>query len=250
MKLFSEKVVIVTGGTSGIGRATAVAFAREGAKVVVSGRREAEGAESVALIEQAGGQGLFVRTDVSREEDVAALVAKTVEKFGRLDIAFNNAGVSGGMGPITEATPESIDSTFAINVRGVALCLKHEITAMLQTGGGSIINNASVLGLRPVPGLAIYNATKYAVIGLTKTSALEFAKQNIRVNAVCPAIIETDMTAGMRSDEATRQHMISLHPVGRFGKSEEIAAAVLYLASETAGFTTGVALPLDGGFAI
>lgn len=250
MKLFNEKVVLVTGGTSGIGRATAIAFAREGARVVVTGRREVEGAESVSLIKAAGGEGLFIRADVSREEDVEALVSKTVEHFGRLDIAFNNAGIFLTTGPITEATVELIDTSFAVNVRGVALGMKHQISAMLKTGGGVIINNASVLGLRPMPGLAIYNATKYAVIGLTKSAALEFAAQGVRINAVCPAIIETDMTAGMRADEGTNQHMQSVHPLGRFGKPEEVAAAVLYLASPGAAFTTGIALPVDGGVGI
>jgi NAD(P)-dependent dehydrogenase (short-subunit alcohol dehydrogenase family) len=248
MKTFENKVVIVTGGTSGIGRATALAFAAEGAHVVVAGRREAEGAESLELIERAGGKGLFVKTDVSREDEIEALVARTVEHFGRLDIAFNNAGVLLDRGPITDVTDETIDRTFGINVRGVALCMKHEIPAMLKTGGGVIVNTASVLGIRPVPGLSIYNASKFAVIGLTKTAALEFAKQGIRINAVCPAIIETEMTAGLKNDPAREEHMRSAHPIGRFGKPEEIAASVLYLSSPTSGFVTGVSLPVDGGY--
>lgn len=248
MKTFENKVVIVTGGTSGIGRATAVAFAQEGAKVVVSGRREAEGAESVSLIEKAGGEGLFVRTDVSKEEDVANLVAKTVERFGRLDLAFNNAGIYSSPGSIVEASAETFDQTFDINVRGVFFSMKHEIPAMLKSGGGVIVNNASVLGIRPVPGTSIYNATKFAVIGLTKSAALEFATQGIRINAVCPAIIETDMTAGMTGNEEISPRLKAMHPIGRFGKSEEVASAVLYLCSATAGFVTGVALPVDGGF--
>jgi NAD(P)-dependent dehydrogenase (short-subunit alcohol dehydrogenase family) len=245
---FSDKVVLITGGTAGIGRATAVAFARRGARVVVSGRRETEGKESVALVEKAGGQGLFVRADVSREDDVVALVDRTVQRFGRLDIAFNNAGVL-ERGPTTDATAESYEHIFGINVRGVVFSLKHQIAAMLKTGGGGIVNNASVLGIRPVPELSLYNASKFAVIGLTKTAALEYATKGIRVNAVCPAIIETDMTAMARRDEQTRNGLLLLHPVRRFGAPEEVADAVLWLCSPGADFITGVALPVDGGFA-
>jgi len=249
MKRFENKTVLITGGTAGIGRATAAAFAAEGANVVLTGRRETEGRESLALVEQAGGRGLFVQGDISQEEDIAAAVRQAEERFGGLDIAFNNAGVLLDAGPITDATGEMIDRTYAINVRGVALSLKHEIPALLRRGGGSIINNASVLGLRPQPGRAIYNSSKYAVIGLTKTAALEFAAQKIRINAICPAIIETDMTAGLRGHEEISERVRSMHPVGRFGRPEEVAGAVLYLASAEAGFVTGVALPVDGGFA-
>ena len=244
---FADKVVLITGGTAGIGRATAVAFARHGARVVVSGRREAEGKESVAFVEKVGGKGLFVRADVSREEDVVALVARTVEHFGRLDIAFNNAGVL-ERGLTTDITAESYEHIFGINVRGVAFGLKHQIAAMLKTGGGTIVNNASVLGIRPFPELSLYNASKFAVIGLTKTAALEYAANGIRVNAVCPAIIETDMTAMARGDEQSRNGLLLLHPVRRFGAPEEVADAVLWLCSPGADFITGVALPVDGGF--
>jgi NAD(P)-dependent dehydrogenase (short-subunit alcohol dehydrogenase family) len=246
---FADKVVLITGGTAGIGRATAVAFARHGAKVVVSGRRKAEGQESVALVEKAGGEGLFLRADVSREEDVAALVAHTIEHFGRVDIAFNNAGVS-ERGLTTDITVESYEHIFGINVRGVAFGMKHQIAAMLKTGGGSIVNNASVLGIRPYPELSLYNASKFAVIGLTKTAAVEYATKGIRVNAVCPAIIETDMTAMARDDEQTRNAMLLLHPVRRFGTSEEVADAVLWLCSPGSGFITGINLPVDGGFTV
>jgi NAD(P)-dependent dehydrogenase (short-subunit alcohol dehydrogenase family) len=244
---FADKVVLITGGTAGIGRAAAVAFARQGARVVVSGRRETEGNESVALVEKAGGEGLFLRADVSREDDVVALVDRTVERFGRLDIAFNNAGVL-ERGLTTDVTRESYEHIFGINVRGVVFGLKHQIRAMLKTGGGSIVNNASVLGIRPFPELSLYNASKFAVIGLTKTAALEYAAKGIRVNAVCPAIIETDMTAIARGDEQTRNGLLLLHPVRRFGVPEEVADAVLWLCSSGAEFITGVALPVDGGF--
>jgi len=244
---FADKVVLVTGGTAGIGRATAVAFARHGAHVVVSGRRETEGEESVALVEKVGGEGLFVRADVSREEDVVALVARTVEQFGRLDIAFNNAGVL-ARGRMTDITTEDYEYIFGINVRGVAFGMKHQIAAMLKSGGGSIVNNASVLGIRPFPELSLYNSSKFAVIGLTKTAALEYATSGIRVNAVCPAIVETDMTAIARDDEQTRNGLLILHPVRRFGSPAEIADAVLWLSSPGAAFVTGIALPVDGGF--
>jgi NAD(P)-dependent dehydrogenase (short-subunit alcohol dehydrogenase family) len=245
---FAEKVIVITGGTAGIGRATAVAFARQGAHVVIAGRREAEGAESVALVENAGGKGLFVRTDVSREEDHAALIARTLEHFGRLDFAFNNAGVVQDLGPITGTTAEVFHQVMDINVGGTFFGMKHQIPALLRSGGGSIVNNASVLGIRPFAGSAVYNATKFAIIGLTKSAALEFADKGVRVNAVCPAIIETDMTAAFRADSQLHSLLLSKHPIGRFGRPEEIAAAVLYLCSPGAAFTTGIALPVDGGF--
>jgi NAD(P)-dependent dehydrogenase (short-subunit alcohol dehydrogenase family) len=247
MKTFTDKVILVTGGTSGIGRATAVAFAKEGASVVVTGRRETEGAESVRLIEQAGGKGLFVRADVAGEDNVATMVAKTVATFGKLNFAFNNAGVFLESAPITDVTLDTIDRILAINVRGVALCLKHEIPAILKSGGGAIVNTASFLGLRPMAGSAIYNASKFAVIGLTKSAALEFASQGVRVNAVCPGVIATDMNADYRKNKKGSAFLDSMHPLGRVGRPEEIAAAVLYLCSEQALFTTGTTLSVDGG---
>ena len=246
---FAEKVVLITGGTSGIGRATAVAFAEQGANVVISGRREAEGAESVSLIQKAGGQGLFVRGDVSEESEIETLVAKTLERFGRLDFAFNNAGVGGDVRATMTATADIYNRIMDINVRGVFFSMKHQIPAILQSGGGAIINNASVLALRPSANSPIYSASKGAVVGLTKSAALELAPKGVRVNAICPGIIETDLTQQIRSDEQNRALLMSRHPVGRFGRSEEVAAAVLYLCSPEASFITGVALPIDGGFA-
>ena len=245
---FAEKVVLITGVTSGIGRATAVAFAEQGANVVISGRREAEGAESVSLIKKAGGQGLFVRGDVSEESEIEALVAKTLERFGRLDFAFNNAGVGGEGRATMTATADIYNRIMDINVRGVFFSMKHQIPVILQSGGGAIINNASVLALRPSANSPIYSASKWAVVGLTKSAALELAPKGVRVNAICPAIIETDLTQQIRSDEQSRAFMLARHPIGRFGRSEEVAAAVLYLCSPAASFITGVALPLDGGF--
>ncbi|MEL1265659.1 glucose 1-dehydrogenase [Pseudoxanthomonas putridarboris] len=250
MKTFADKVVLVTGGTSGIGRATALAFAREGANVAVVGRREDEGAESVALIEQAGGKGLFVRADVSVEDEVASMVARTVEVFGGLNFAFNNAGIFLPPAPITEITAEAIDRILAVNVRGVALCMKHEIPAIMKNGGGGIVNTASFLGIRAFPGSAIYNASKFAVIGLTKSAAVEFAAQGVRVNVVCPGVIDTPMNEEMRAEESGRDFLNGLQPMKRTGRPEEIAGAVLYLCSPSAGFTTGTILSVDGGITV
>jgi NAD(P)-dependent dehydrogenase (short-subunit alcohol dehydrogenase family) len=245
---FENKVALVTGATSGIGRATGVAFAKEGAKVVIAGRRENEGAEVVAEIKAAGGDALFVRTDVSKEADVKALVDKTVATYGRLDFAFNNAGIFADAGPITAVTDEVIDKTFNINIRGVIYGMKHQIPAMLKNGGGAIVNNASSLGLSVIPNAAIYNASKFAVIGLSKTAALEFSAQGVRVNAVCPAVVETEINAQARDDQQSHDFLLSKHPIGRFGTVDEISAAVLFLCSPGASFTTGIAMPLDGGF--
>lgn len=250
MKTFADKVILITGGTSGIGRATALAFAREGAKVVVAGRRESEGAESVALIEQAGGKGLFVRADVSIEDDVASMVAQTFEAFGGLHFAFNNAGVFLESGPITEVTTETLDRILAVNVRGVALSMKHEIPAIMKSGGGGIVNTASFLGVRPFPGTAIYNASKFAVIGLTKSAAVEFATQGVRVNVVCPGVIDTPMNEEIRREEEGREFLNGMQPMKRTGRPEEVAGAVLYLCSPSAGFITGTTLSVDGGIAI
>lgn len=177
------------------------------------------------------------------------MVAKTLESFGKLDFAFNNAGVFSESAPITEVTQDTIDRILAINVRGVVLCLKHEIPAILKSGGG-IVNTASFLGIRPYPGSAIYNSSKFAVIGLTKSAALEFASQGVRVNAVCPEVIETPMNEGYRQNEQSRAALNNMQPLGRIGHPEEIAVAVLYLCSPRAGFVTGTTLSVDGGIAV
>jgi NAD(P)-dependent dehydrogenase (short-subunit alcohol dehydrogenase family) len=244
-----NKVAIVTGGTSGIGREAAVLFAKSGAKVVVAGRREGEGNETLGLIRAAGGDGLFVRTDVVHTADVQALVEKTVERFGRLDIAFNNAGIEGNWIPIIDQSEKDWDRTIDINLKGVWLSLKHEIRQMLKQGsGGAIVNMSSIAGHMGGAGAATYCASKHGVIGLTKSAALEYALNGIRVNAVCPAVIETAMADRLFSPADVHKAVLAHHPIGRFGTTSEIAEAVLWMCSDRASFMTGQSLILDGGF--
>jgi NAD(P)-dependent dehydrogenase (short-subunit alcohol dehydrogenase family) len=243
------KVGLVTGGTSGIGRDTAVLFAKAGAKVVVAGRREREGNETIELIRAAGGDGLFVKTDVAKAPEVETLVKKVVEKFGRLDVAFNNAGIEGVWTSIVNESEEDWDRTFDINLKGVWLCLKYEIRQMLkQKGGGAIVNMASVAGMIGLAGAAAYCASKHGVIGLTKAVALETARTGIRINTVCPAVVETPMADRLYSAPQVNKFVLGLHPIGRFGKPMEIAEAVLWMCSDRASFMTGQSLVLDGGF--
>jgi len=243
------KVGLVTGGTSGIGRETAVFFAKAGAKVVVAGRREAEGEETVKLIRATGGDGVFVKTDVSKAAEVDALVQGAVQTFGRLDIAFNNAGIEGVWVPIIRQSEEDFDRTIDINLKGVWLCLKYEIKQMLkQGGGGAIVNMSSVTGLVGSAGAAAYSASKHGVIALTKSAALETAKNGIRINAVCPAVLETAMGNRLFGAPPVHKQVLSYHPIGRFGKASEIAEAVVWMCSDRASFMTGQSLIIDGGF--
>src|SRR5947209_4842427 len=243
---FTGKVAVITGGTSGIGKATAIAFAQAGPIVVLTGRREKEGAEVVAEMKKLGGDAAFVRGDVTKDVDVKAMVDFAVNKFGRLDIAFNNAGVE-WMGPLDQATEAEYRRIFDINVWGVLNSMRHEIPMMLKNGGGAIVNTSSVAGHVGLAQVSIFIASKHAVEGLTKSVALEFAKQNIRINAIAPGVIATEMFDRFAGDEL-REQILSIVPVGRVGASEEIAAAVLYLCSDAAKFTTGTSLVVDGGF--
>jgi len=243
-----NKVALITGGTSGIGRETAVLFAKAGAKVVITGRREAEGNETIQLVRAAGGDGLFVKSDVAKAADVQSAIQKTVDKFGRLDIAFNNAGIEGQWKPIIQQTEEDWDTVIDINLKGTWLCLKYEIQQMLkQGGGGAIVNMSSVAGLMGSAGAAVYVASKHGVIGLTRNAALECSAQGIRVNAVCPAVIETAMAERAFADPEVNKRVLAMHPLGRFGKSMEIAEAVLWLSSDKSSFMTGHYITLDGG---
>ena len=241
------KVGLVTGGTSGIGRETAILFAKAGAKVVVAGRRETEGKETIELVRAAGGKGLFVKADVSKAAEVELLVQKTVETFGRLDVAFNNAGIEGVWVPIVTQSEADWDQTIAINLKGVWLCLKYEIRQMLkQGGGGAIVNMSSIAGLVGSAGAAAYSASKHGVMGLTKTAALENARRGIRINSVCPAAIETPMADRIFGAPEVHKYVLGCHPIGRFGRPTEVAEAVVWMCSDRASFMTGQSLVLDG----
>lgn len=245
---FDGKVAVVTGGSSGIGRASARAFAREGARVVIADVDAAGSEETVRLIAAAGGEARFVQTDVSRAAAVDAMVAFAVAAFGRLDYALNNAAINVPPAPVTEMPEEAWDRVIAVNLKGVWLCLKHEVAQMLRQGGGAIVNVASVQGVGGGRNSSAYAASKHGVIGLTKAVALETARQGIRVNAVCPATIRTPMyeriSGGGPEVEAQQA---AAHPIGRIGEPEEVAAAVIWLCSDAASFTTGHALAVDGG---
>ena len=248
MKILEDRVALVTGGTSGIGKATAIAFGAAGAKVVFSGRREPEGEETANLIRQSGAECLFVRSDVSSEADIQALIQKTVETYGRLDCAFNNAGIESPTKPLHEQSLEQFDKLMAINVRGLFLCMKYEIQQMLIQGTGVIINNSSMGGLIAFAGVSPYIASKHAVMGLTRSAALDYAKQGIRINAVNPGLIATEMMNRLSSEGVTPEQFASIVPMGRMGQSEEIASTVVFLCSDAASYITGQPIVIDGGY--
>jgi NAD(P)-dependent dehydrogenase (short-subunit alcohol dehydrogenase family) len=245
-----QKVAIVTGSSSGIGRTTAIALAKEGIKVVIAARRDKEGEETLRLVKESSGDGIFVKTDVSNEDSVTALVEKTVKRYGRLDYAFNNAGgVIGEPTSFISNTSSNFDKIMATNAKGVWLSMKYEILQMLKNGGGAIVNTSSTGGVIGMPQLPIYVASKHAVLGLTKSAALEYAKAGIRINAVAPGIIETEsLEQGIGNNKQAREALVTLHPIGRFGEPEEIANAVVWLLSDKASFVTGHTLLVDGGW--
>jgi NAD(P)-dependent dehydrogenase (short-subunit alcohol dehydrogenase family) len=245
--LLEDKVTIVTGAGGGIGRATALVLAREGARVLVSDISTRRGEETTQLVRQAGGEAEFCKADVSREADCAALIAAAVNKWGRLDGAHNNAGISGQIASVADDTEENWDRTLAVDLKGVWLCMKYEIRQMLSQGGGSIVNTASTAGLLGTVGMGAYAAAKHGVIGITKTAALEYARANIRVNAVCPGVIGTPPILKWMENPETRQRLLGQEPIGRAGKPEEIGNAVAWLFSNHSSFVTGASFPVDGG---
>jgi len=249
---FKDKVALITGGSSGIGRACALSFAQKGATIVIADLNEEGGHETVRLIEAAGSKASFIRTDVSQSRDVEAMVQHTVNTYGHLDCAFNSAAAVKdhleAISPTHEYPEENFDQVLAVNLKGVWLCMKYEIRQMLVQGQGAIVNAASALGLVGIENLSGYVASKHGVVGITKTAALEYAKQNIRINAVCPGYIQTPMTQDRLTDPEAKLRIQGIHPMGRVGTPEEVAEAVVHLCSDAASFVTGHVMAIDGGW--
>jgi NAD(P)-dependent dehydrogenase (short-subunit alcohol dehydrogenase family) len=249
MGTMNGRVALVTGASAGIGRAAALAFAREGADVVVADVDDERGEKTSVEVAGIGVASIFVHTDVADPASVERLVETTVARFGRLDYAFNNAGIEGAQAPTAESSLDNWDRTLAVNLTGVYLCMRAEIPRMLANGGGVIVNNSSVAGLVGFAGIPAYTASKHGIVGLTKTAALEYAQQHVRVNAVCPGVIQTEMIERFtHGDRAASDAMLAMEPVGRLGTPEEIADAVVWLCSDRASFVTGQAIAVDGGF--
>jgi len=253
MGLSENIVALITGGATGIGLATARRFAQEDAKVVIASRNEVAGQQAVADIRASGSEATFIQTDVTQEAQIEALIKQTTGTYGRIDAAFNNSGTEGTPAPLADDNLENYQRIFEVNVKGLWLCMKYQLKQMQQQGAGSIVNNASIAGLIGFPGLGLYTASKHAVLGLTKAAALENAALGIRVNAVSPGMIETDMAERFLSAQPGNKEDViasvkSMHPIGRFGKPEEIASAVTWLCSDNASFVVGQSLTVDGGF--
>ncbi|MGD1703959.1 SDR family oxidoreductase [Dapis sp. BLCC M229] len=253
MKEFEGKVALITGGSSGIGRATALAFAQKGAKIVIASRRKKESEETVAMIEEISSEAIFVKTDITQATEVENLVNQTINSYNRLDYAFNNAGIEGIFGPSIEQTESNWNHIIDTNLKGVWLSMKYQIPQMLKNGRGAIVNNGSMLGLIGAANASIYCASKHGVIGLTKAVALEQATAGIRINTVCPGVIQTDMVDrafGKDDDSEAKAQIVAAHPIGRIGKPEEVANAVVWLCSDAASFITGHSLTIDGGYTV
>lgn len=247
--LLEGKTVLVTGGNSGIGRASVFAFAREGARVAIAARRAREGEETARAVQDSGGDAIFVQTDVANGADIKGLVEKTVQHYGRLDCAFNNAGTAGAFGSTADCTEENWDTVMAINLKGMWLCMKHEILQMLKQGGGVIVNNSSTLGLKGAPYYPAYSASKYGIHGLTKTAALEYGRRGIRVNAVCPSGTVTSMLEGQRREQEQygESRKDSVYVMGRMPSPEDSAEAAVWLCTDRASSINGHILVVDGG---
>lgn len=248
MSEFDGKVALVTGASSGIGRSTAILYAKYGAHVVVSDVDAHGGEETVEMINQAEGKAIFVRTDVSKFDECQSLVQQTMDRFGRLDFACNNAGIGGESNPVAEMSEEAWNRVISINLSGVFYCMHHEIKAMLQNGGGSIVNMSSILGQVGFAGSSAYVSTKHGILGLTRTAALEYSKAGVRVNAVGPAFILTPMIQGITADPNVEKMLVAAHPIGRLGQPEEVAELVIWLSSDKASFVSGGYYPVDGGY--
>ncbi|MBK9142098.1 MAG: SDR family oxidoreductase [Candidatus Melainabacteria bacterium] len=246
---FQNKVVLVTGAASGIGKATALAFAREGARLVLADLEGEQGEATAARAREMGAEAFFVRTDISSGQEVERLVASALETYGRLDCAHNNAGIEGTRIPSADLDEKEFQKIIDINLKGTWLCMKHELKAMLANGGGSIVNTASIAGCVGLAGLSAYTASKHGIVGLTRAASLEYAKKNIRINAICPGPIKTPMVENVvKAAPQLEAAILALEPVGRLGEPEEVASAVLFLSSEEASFMTGHAMVVDGGW--